>query len=302
MARARNIKPGFFRNADLVELPYEARLLFIGLWTIADRKGRLEDRPKQIKMELFPADNLDCDALLDELAQIGVVERYQHGDKRYLQVVNFEKHQNPHRDEKASSIPGPGEEAAEIVDEQDSHDASTVQAPCTDGGDTVAIGLIPDSRFLNPDSGNTPLTPQGGQRARKPSVDLDVVLAGFEAFYAAYPRKAGKKAASKAWITLRPDAALQATILGALAAQKPHLDTRENGRFIPHASTWLNQGRWEDEIPGAKARAAPVTDDGRQWWQAAGFEHPGEAANARCHIGNYRDFRDGKRIPDEVAA
>ena len=61
MARARNIKPGFFRNADLAELPIEARLLFIGLWTIADREGRMEDRPKQIKMELFPADSLDCD-------------------------------------------------------------------------------------------------------------------------------------------------------------------------------------------------------------------------------------------------
>ena len=76
MARARNIKPGFFRNADLVELSFEARLLFIGLWTIADRMGRLEDRPKQIKMELFPADNLDCDSLLSDLEKIGVIERY----------------------------------------------------------------------------------------------------------------------------------------------------------------------------------------------------------------------------------
>lgn len=121
-------------------------------------------------------------------------------------------------------------------------------------------------------------------------------------FYAAYPRKAGKSKALQAWLKLAPDAALQATLLGALAAQRPHLDTRENGKFIPHASSWLNQARWEDEIPGAKARAAPVTDDGRQWWQVAGFDHPGEAANARCHIGNFREFCDGKRTPEEVAA
>ena len=44
MARARNIKPGFFKNELLVGLPYEYRLLFIGLWTIADRDGRFEDR------------------------------------------------------------------------------------------------------------------------------------------------------------------------------------------------------------------------------------------------------------------
>ena len=62
MARARNIKPSFFTNEDLVELPFEDRLLFIGLWTLADREGRLEDRPKRIKMAVFPADNVDVDA------------------------------------------------------------------------------------------------------------------------------------------------------------------------------------------------------------------------------------------------
>ena len=64
MARARNIKPSFFTNEDLVELPFEDRLLFIGLWTLADREGRLEDRPKRIKMAVFPADNVDVDASL----------------------------------------------------------------------------------------------------------------------------------------------------------------------------------------------------------------------------------------------
>ena len=52
MARARSLKPGFFRNADLVELPMEARLMFAGLWVLADREGRLEDRPKQIKIDI----------------------------------------------------------------------------------------------------------------------------------------------------------------------------------------------------------------------------------------------------------
>ena len=152
MARARNIKPGFFRNADLAELPIEARLLFIGLWTIADREGRMEDRPKQIKMELFPADSLDCDALLDQLADIGVIERYSCGGKRYLHVVNFCKHQNPHKDEKASTIPDKCGNVAEIKHEPKKHRASTVQAPCKDEESTGAIGLIPDS--LIPESLN----------------------------------------------------------------------------------------------------------------------------------------------------
>lgn len=144
MARARNIKPGFFRNADLVELPIETRMFFIGLWTIADRAGRLEDRPKQIKMELFPADSVDCDEMLNQLSAIGMVERYEHDGKRYLQVVNFCKHQNPHKDEKASTIPDRDGNHAETKQAQIKHGASTVQAPCKDDGNR-ADSLIPDS-------------------------------------------------------------------------------------------------------------------------------------------------------------
>lgn len=155
MARARNIKPGFFRNADLVELPFEARLLFIGLWTMADREGRLEDRPKQIKMELFPADNVDCDGVLTSLAAIGMIQRYEVDGKRYIQVVSFTKHQNPHRDERPSTIPAYGS----VRINPDEHHASTVQAPCEPDADTVAIVLNPDSLIPDPLT-KTSLLPQ----------------------------------------------------------------------------------------------------------------------------------------------
>ena len=147
MARARNIKPGFFKNADLVELPMEARLLFIGLWTMADRAGRLEDRPKQIKMELFPADSVDVGACLDGLQRWGFVRRYEIDGLRLIQIVNFNKHQNPHKDEKLSSLP---DEDGQFDKPKEKHGAGTVQAPCEVDSDTVAIGLIPDS--LIPDS------------------------------------------------------------------------------------------------------------------------------------------------------
>ena len=154
MARARNIKPGFFKNADLVELPVEARLLFIGLWTLADRAGRLEDRPKQIKMELFPADAVDVDACLEGLQRWGFVKRYDIDGRRLLQVVNFERHQNPHRDEKVSALPAPD---GSIDEAPRKHGANTVQARCEDAAGSMPIGLnpdslIPDSRILNPDA------------------------------------------------------------------------------------------------------------------------------------------------------
>mgnify|MGYP000908911690 CR=1 FL=1 len=54
MARIRSIKIGFFQNDTLSLMPASTRLLFCGLWVLADREGRLEDRPGRIWAELFP--------------------------------------------------------------------------------------------------------------------------------------------------------------------------------------------------------------------------------------------------------
>lgn len=70
-----------------------ARLLFIGLWTLADKEGRLEDRPKRIKAELFPYDNLDCDKELSRLQSSGFIIRYEVGEMKVIQITNFTTHQ-----------------------------------------------------------------------------------------------------------------------------------------------------------------------------------------------------------------
>lgn len=105
MARARNIKPSFFVDEEVVELSFSTRLLFIGLWTLADREGRLVDKPKQIKMSLFPSDRIDVNKALDELENAKFIVRYVAEDKRYIQIHNFIKHQKPHPNETPSSIP-----------------------------------------------------------------------------------------------------------------------------------------------------------------------------------------------------
>jgi hypothetical protein len=107
MARSRNIKPGFFANEELADLPFEARLLFIGLWTLADREGRLEDRPKRIRAQVFPYDSIDAEQLMKQLASSGFIVRYEVSGERYAQIVNFGKHQMPHHKEVPSEIPAP---------------------------------------------------------------------------------------------------------------------------------------------------------------------------------------------------
>ena len=94
MARARNIKPGFFDNEILGELPALTRLLFIGLWCLADREGRLQDRPKRIKKELLGYDDVtadDVDTMLQQLNDNGFIQRYEIAGEQYIQVTNFLK-------------------------------------------------------------------------------------------------------------------------------------------------------------------------------------------------------------------
>lgn len=143
MARARNIKPGFFTNDELGEVSPLGRLLFIGLWCVADRAGRLVDRPKKIKAELLPYDDCNADELLEELELHGFITRYGDDKNKFIQVTNFCKHQNPHVKEQESEIPAPYMPGASMVQELDKNNESTEVA-----------GLIPDSLLLIPDSLN----------------------------------------------------------------------------------------------------------------------------------------------------
>lgn len=141
MARSRNIKPGFFINEVLGELPPLARILFAGLWCHADREGRLEDRLKRLKPQILPYDECDIDALAQGLHDARLVHRYVIDGKGYIQVIEFNKHQNPHVKEQASTIPAP-----------DMHGA------CTGVARLIPSLLIPDS--LNPHTDSlTPSTP-----------------------------------------------------------------------------------------------------------------------------------------------
>ena len=80
----------------------------------------------------------------------------------------------------------------------------------------------------------------------------------FDAFWEAYPKKTGKEAAKKAFARAKADIG---TMLSALEVQKQSEQwTKNNGQFIPNPTTWLNQGRWEDELPKPSGGFAYNTD------------------------------------------
>lgn len=154
--RARNIKPALFKNEVLGEADPLLTILFEGLWCMADREGKLEDRPKRIKAEIFPYRELPgingeepgINGYLTELQRLGFLDRYSVGEVAIIKVLNFEKHQSPHKTEKASELPDKPlkTDSCEI----------TELAPLNNESLTVRESLIPDSGFLIPELGESP--------------------------------------------------------------------------------------------------------------------------------------------------
>lgn len=103
--RMRTVNPSIWANEDLGAMSGDAVLLFMGLWMLADREGRLKDRPHWIGTQIFPYRAVEVEDLLDSLITAGFLARYEVDGVRYLEVVNFHKYQKPHSNEAASKLP-----------------------------------------------------------------------------------------------------------------------------------------------------------------------------------------------------
>lgn len=124
---------------------------------------------------------------------------------------------------------------------------------------------------------NTPQPPQGGAPA------------GFDDFWALYPRHTAKANAMKAWVKV--PVSLHGAIFEAVKVQSRSANwLKDGGQFIPHAASWLNAKRWEDEV-GVSARRS---DSG--WLAGTGFDNEDEARNFGCTPSTASQFRDGRRI------
>ena len=294
--RARNIKPGFWKNEDLVEMGFETRLLFVGLWMLADREGRLEDRPKRIKMEVFPADNVDVGACLEELESFGLVERYQADGKRVVCIPNFTVHQSPHHSEKRSDLPNKNGEydSGKAADSEKSRPTKAVDSGKSresHGEPTVGSrnhhgrnrpdSLNPDSLnpdSLNPDSiGDRQATADTKQAAKREQHDKR-----FAEFWDAYPQKKGKAKALQIWKSKKLDRIADDII--ADVQNRTQMDVQwQDKQYIPHGSTYLSQERWLDEITtssqvGNRSPGNQKRDGFTEWFERNGMDANGNDA------------------------
>lgn len=145
----------------------------------------------------------------------------------------------------------------------------------------LELGITSNSNFLGLPNGNQNAVfdnQNGNRRETQVRLGKDSIYSlapsaqredtrneDFEVFWKAYPRKESKAQAKKSFAKVTVPLE---TLLPALETQKRSDQwSRNDGRYIPYASTWLNQRRWEDEAPAQIAGSAEPVED----WQR---EHP----------------------------
>lgn len=108
MARIRTIKPEFWTDGKIVQLPFYVRLVFIGLWNFCDDAGYLLEEHDRIKMQIMPGDDVDVEASIDLLVACGLLSRHTlKSGGTALQINHFVDHQK-------ISHPSPSKIAPEV--------------------------------------------------------------------------------------------------------------------------------------------------------------------------------------------
>lgn len=106
--RRREISPTFWGDERVWNLDSDAaRLLLPGLWQLADRDGRLEDRPFDIGVKVRPWAPREAAGLIDQLVAAGLLVRYEVAGMRCLAFPSaaWKRHQRPHPKEAPSKLP-----------------------------------------------------------------------------------------------------------------------------------------------------------------------------------------------------
>lgn len=155
MSRIRQVKPSFFKHAELYDAEVASglplRVAFIGLWTVTDKRG-IFAWSRNIKPDVLPYDPCDMLAVLDALAAAGLVVKYEVDGKSYGLIPTFGQHQHFHKDEKPSTMPAPYLPGAPTVPASSEHRSSTptYDLRLTASGNREVVGVGADEPDIQP--------------------------------------------------------------------------------------------------------------------------------------------------------
>lgn len=228
----RIIREGILTSERVEQLDPPAEVFYRRLMSKVDDHGLYDARPSILRTSLYPlrvdrVREADIARWIAACEKAGVIALYQHDGKPFLQMLDTRWQA---RSEAKYPLPtAPGSLSARAP----ARNCLQVPATAPVFGDVVE------------DEVDKPAAPAGAR---------------FDDFWTAYPKKRAKDDAFKAFAKRKPDAALLARMLLAIEAQKRSEDwLKDGGKWIPYPATWLNDGRWQDEVDSpAVADAAPV--------------------------------------------
>jgi hypothetical protein len=277
--RCRVIKPEFWSDDTMAELPPLVRLFYIGLWGNVDREGRGYDRPRQLLAAILPYDrDADGEQFMHALEAKGRLVRYAVAGVRYFWIPSFTRHQSINNRETQSTIPPCSDDPTEATR------GSSVD-PLASPSDFNAC-LTRDARVPNAsahgltqsklregregpegrEEHDLPTTPSRGRRG----MDGPEYSPAFEAAWTDRPRRIGGDSKAEAWAAWRArvrEGVSEADLAAGLRRYKAHLQaTGKLGTpYVKQGATFFGPGRhWEEDwaiavVPASGTGAAPTS-------------------------------------------
>jgi hypothetical protein len=264
MAERRMFAKNIVLSDDFLDMPMSARCLYFTLGMLADDDGFVNS-PRSI-MRQCGCTNGDMQELIRKqyvlLFESGVIvirhwrmnnylrnDRYHETkceEKNLLVVDDNETYSLKSSSGIPSGIPSgnPGKDS--LGKDSLGKDSLGKDSLGKDSLDNSAHEAEPKNRKTEILESDKPVKKSVYDKRTNQNMDFD--KAGFDAFWAAYPKKKAKAQAEKAWKKLNPSIELQIEMGKALEKAKKSRDWNNNdGQYIPYASTWLNNARWTDE-------------------------------------------------------
>lgn len=265
MARIRTVKPELFRHEELFDLEIDTglpvRLSFIGLFSCCDREGRFKWRPRSLKLDVLPHDNIDFSRVLDALVTRGFVVKYRASGVDYGCIPSFLTHQSINNRESESTIPPlsgadsvfsaeSGENSQKNPINTDEHSINTAE---------VDASSTRESRVTTLHKGKGR---EGKGKERKEIIHVATESqsssGAFDIFWAAGMRKVNKSKAEKSFIRELKNSKMEPMEFANMLATdvKRRLAVSQLGFSEMHPTTYLNGQRWRDELV-VKSRGSP---------------------------------------------
>ena len=244
MSRKRMISPEFYTDEKIIELPIPARLMFIGIWNHANDEGILKNSPKQLKVQIYPADEDMTLNLIKQYIELMVslkllTKGVNIDGSELLKITNWADHQKINRPTLSKYVFTPLELSEGSVR--------------THGGlseDSVSVhgGLSEDSLPIEKNISKEKLKEDKlKERSKKNPEKQKKQDFAFDSVYSTYPNKKAKQASLNAFKRIAKKT--MPKFIKGLNAHIEYWKVNEvDKQFIPYLSTYINQKRWEDVL------------------------------------------------------